>query len=60
VIRHLGSVILDFIIFLKSDETTEIKTKSSQNANGWKIEELSLKKSLFGQTFLKFVVVVAM
>ena len=31
-IRHLGSAILDFTIFLNSQEITEINTKSSHNA----------------------------
>ena len=30
--RHLGSAILDFTFFLKSQQITEIDTKSSQNA----------------------------
>ena len=32
--RHLGSAILDFTIFLKSQEVTEINAISRPNANG--------------------------
>jgi len=49
--RHLGSAILDFTFFLKSQELTEINTKSSQNtyemyklANFWNLMKKTGKK----------------
>jgi len=68
--RHLGSAILDFTFFLKSQEIMESDTKSSQNAyemyklvNFWNLmkktgknTELCQKKLIFGQTYVKLVV----
>ena len=69
--RHLGSAILDFTFFLKSQQITEIDTKSSQNVyymyklvNFWNLmkktekntTELCQKKLIFGQAHIKLAV----
>jgi len=69
--RHLGSAILDFTFFLKSQQITEIDTKSSQNVyymyklvnfcNLMKkteknTTELCQKKLIFGQAHIKLAV----
>jgi len=54
--HHRGSAILDFTFFLKSQETTEIDTKSSQNAyemyilvNFWNLMKKTGKNTELGQ-----------
>ena len=62
---HRGSAILDFTFFLKSQEITEIDTKSSQYAYGKSTEEhwqkyiIMPKKLIFGETHVNFAIAIA-